>query len=674
MGFEARGDTIKGLLATSRQYRIPRFQREFSWEESNYKEFYVDILKQIVFEDSMFKTNQYYFGNMLFLGDKENPIVDVIDGQQRLTTSTIFLAALRDTLLSLNQKQAKEYANTIQNEYIAKVFDGEVTRKIETKTSFPYFSQKIQDIKESRFIKDPKSEEEEGIQRTYNFFFDAFKFSSLSNYVKEYIHIDLKEADHASFLKVLRDQLLNSEIIAVFINEKNQANQIFENINSKGKPLSAVDLIKNSIFSKIPISESSGVDDLAETWNQLTQKISDSDQIAGFNEFFLHYWKATYPADSANGKNLYMKYSDKFGASDSEEITELVLDLEKKLDIYVRLSEASPTDFRRQEQKEEHEYLTALKYFNAVQVRVPLLALYNSSVKIRSQQKNEILKFLAYFHFIAFGTSIKFRSNLTTTPFKNFAEGIKTSKNKNDVSTAFNALKASLIIHLNKDDVRSAFENLNYSKNKARKTYSEFPTAFIMKEIAKDIDQIKFCDSLYSIEHIIDEEEDQNSKNIGNLLILEKTINDKLAQEKNKNNTINKIDFYKESHYKIVDSFIKEYANFESKDIGVRANKLFNYFWDNLWSHFVEAPDVLKGVWIGNSDIENEVIIRINENTIDINDQKYAITGYEKNKNTYTIFWDVDKVENINNPQPLIFEYIPKCDEMKAGITYHRQS
>ncbi|EME3233475.1 DUF262 domain-containing protein, partial [Enterococcus faecalis] len=171
MTFEARGDSIKGLLTSTRQYKIPRFQRDFSWDQSNYEEFFEDIVNNIYFRNEEFVTSQYYLGNMLFLGDKEDNEVEVVDGQQRLTTITIFLAALRDTLYSIvDDQNAKDYADTIHSEYLIKKIDGKPQRKLQTMSSFPYFTQTIQDNEKPAFKVEPKTEEEEALKKTFEFF------------------------------------------------------------------------------------------------------------------------------------------------------------------------------------------------------------------------------------------------------------------------------------------------------------------------------------------------------------------------------------------------------------------------------------------------------------------------------------------------------------------------
>ncbi|MEG1045826.1 DUF262 domain-containing protein [Carnobacterium sp.] len=589
MGFEARGDSIKGLLTSTRQYKIPRFQRDFSWDQSNYNEFYEDIVNNISFQKEKFVNNQYYFGNMLFLGEKEDSEVEVIDGQQRLTTITIFLAALRDTLYSIENDQiAQDYADTIHLEYLIKKIDGKPQRKLETMSSFPYFTQTIQDSEKPVFEVEPKTEEEESLKKTFDFFKKQISKQVFLKKMSLICNVELAEKHYVEALKAVREQLLNSEIINIFVTERNQVNKIFENINSKGKPLTQVDLIKNAIFGVVPLS-SAGVDEMSLKWDEFGEKLTKLD--TNFNEFFLHNWKATYPKDNANGATLYKKYLKRFDSKDSQEITDFVNELSLGLDIYEYLIAVDPSNFKQQEKKAELEFLDALNKFGAVQVRVPLLTLYKSKIKIQNSKRIDFLKFLSYFHFVVYGTSIKFRGNNTTTPFKNFSVQVINAKNASDIYSGMDKLKLDLMGLLNKDEVDRAFKELSFSKEKARSGLSEYPTQFVIKQIANHLEGRNYSPVEYTIEHIIDEEIG-NSNSIGNLIVLERKLNDKINKKKQKiekeqKHGKNEITFeektviYEESAYKMVKDLVASYPefNFNHDAIKLRTEELSTQFW-----------------------------------------------------------------------------------------------
>ena len=99
--------TISSILnIKNRQYEIPRFQREYSWEKKQYKEFLEDMISNIIVPDEELQPTPYFMGTMLFVGDKDRPGKDpvfVVDGQQRLTTITILFSAIaRDCRELLN--------------------------------------------------------------------------------------------------------------------------------------------------------------------------------------------------------------------------------------------------------------------------------------------------------------------------------------------------------------------------------------------------------------------------------------------------------------------------------------------------------------------------------------------------------------------------------------------
>lgn len=80
------------LLAalTSGFYKVPLYQRSYSWGKQQVDDFWQDMMRAIK-EDT-----QYFLGTLVFSSADESRVISVIDGQQRLATTTILLAAMRD--------------------------------------------------------------------------------------------------------------------------------------------------------------------------------------------------------------------------------------------------------------------------------------------------------------------------------------------------------------------------------------------------------------------------------------------------------------------------------------------------------------------------------------------------------------------------------------------------
>jgi uncharacterized protein with ParB-like and HNH nuclease domain len=83
-------ETILSLFDRSqRTYIIPVYQRAYAWEKDQWKAFYEDLKDQACSE------NHYFYGNILLETIKKEKEYEVIDGQQRLTTLTIFRGPLK---------------------------------------------------------------------------------------------------------------------------------------------------------------------------------------------------------------------------------------------------------------------------------------------------------------------------------------------------------------------------------------------------------------------------------------------------------------------------------------------------------------------------------------------------------------------------------------------------
>lgn len=64
--------SIRELLSAQKQYVIPRFQREYSWDLRHYNEFFLDMIANISVQGSAITPTPYFMGTMLFVGDSED--------------------------------------------------------------------------------------------------------------------------------------------------------------------------------------------------------------------------------------------------------------------------------------------------------------------------------------------------------------------------------------------------------------------------------------------------------------------------------------------------------------------------------------------------------------------------------------------------------------------------
>ncbi|WP_285015071.1 DUF262 domain-containing protein [Lactococcus garvieae] len=584
MKFEATGKSIKSILSEHDRLIIPRFQRDFSWDKRNYEEFLEDILSQISYANDTFIESNYFLGNMIFLGARNDKELEVIDGQQRLTTITILLAAIRNTLKELDNEYASRIATTIQDKYIINDDYGDKIRRLEPKSSFPYFGNTIQ----SNVADDSEAttEEEEDIKSTFDNF---IKFLSLKYFKKRSLFVDNGiEPDNEKYiqaLKVLFEQIIACEVVAIYVEDKKYANQLFENINSKGKALSPIDVIKNHIFSLVPESDA-GIDNLQLCWQDMKRKISshtsEANYSRSFDDYFIDYLKVRFPEWKVNKANVYSKFVKEFDTEEKND--QLVKELSKDLDQYLQIINPQEGDFSEQQKKPIYYALQAISRFKGRQVIIPIFAVFLKRKENKSIIKNsdlvDLMQFLANYHFAVFGTDMKFRSNQLTYHFGIFTGKVKTAQNKGDMKDAITYLKEQMLALLPREMFIEQFKKLTFSKKKARgKNLSEYPASFAIRTIENHMSGKNIYDSLSNIEHILDEGE-TGIQNIGNLVILETQYNDELGRlSRDKRITYqDKRKVYSNSRNRTVLDLLKQYDIFSEADVEKRAIELGKYF------------------------------------------------------------------------------------------------
>ena len=245
------------IKSTDKTFVIPVYQRNYSWDTKNCEKLFSDL------QESLRTNKHHYFGNIVYYALSDNRAfgyteLALIDGQQRITSTMILLAAIRDS------EKNEDVRNAITETYLENSKGDEKNRV------------KLKQIEGDRNIY-------EAIIRGD---FDGSSSSNAGRNYKKFKQL-IKES------KLTTDELLeainNLEVIALDlnINQESESPQIiFESINATGKELTTADLLRNYLLL--------GIKDKDEQeryykdyWLPIENNIGSSDSISDFINKYL---------------------------------------------------------------------------------------------------------------------------------------------------------------------------------------------------------------------------------------------------------------------------------------------------------------------------------------------------------------------------------------------------
>lgn len=380
MELKATPKSIDDVLRLQRKYVIPRFQREFSWELEELSEIYDDLIDNIVYSNSKLCTNEYFIGSLVLVGDDDDTTKIeryIVDGQQRLTTFTIAFAVLAQKFKEIKEEKLSKITHL---NVLGEDNDGNPYAKLVNENPKPFFQQRIQQ-KEIDFSLIPQSVEEKRLLYAYNFFDRQLKESALLKAMRER-NPGMEQINYIDALKAFRDQILKCKVIYVTVKSFDDAYTIFEVLNAKGKDLSPIDIIKNSIFSILTDEEP--LDIASEKWAKTKNAIKKCENT-DFNTFYRHYWLSKYCLSTS--RKLVANF-EKYIPKTIEEYSKLVDDMEISAKDYSEIVSPDINKWIQPEDLSIYTTLNALNVFNTTQVRIFLLSLLDAKKRGVISHKN----------------------------------------------------------------------------------------------------------------------------------------------------------------------------------------------------------------------------------------------------------------------------------------------
>ena len=305
-------------------YKIPKYQRAYTWNQYHWKALYDDLMEN---------GNEYFIGSIICINTADDSIgyqcLEVVDGQQRLTTITLFLAAL--------YSKFQKWEEIVKND--EDTYDDYRALKKSLVCS---------GSKENGLILVPQSEGHNSADYSYAMSllgltkgkkeknYGNRKIAKCYKYFSERIDNDIYGLNEVDALKEIRKiyaTLKSALLVKIEVSNSSEAYMLFESLNNRGASLTPIELMKNTVLAR---AEQSGLstDDCYDKWQELLENISDD--YATQERFFRHYYNAYKNKINAQFRKENEKKKDVLGN---------VATKSNLLNIYEALIKRNLTDF-----------------------------------------------------------------------------------------------------------------------------------------------------------------------------------------------------------------------------------------------------------------------------------------------------------------------------------------
>lgn len=230
---KATETTLKELLEGTKQYQVPLYQRTYSWEKDQHERLWSDLV--LLAEDRQVNREATHFlGSVVLAPSPSNGPTGVhrylvVDGQQRLTTLSILLAAVRDHRAAT---EGAQHRDRINEQYLENKWESEDARLKLSPT------QADRDSYRACIRQTTAAGSADGIGEAYRYFMGRLSAAS-----SEDMPVDVQALEEAV--------LLGLALVSVTAQKGDNVHRIFESLNNTGLQLTQGDLLRNYLFMRL---------------------------------------------------------------------------------------------------------------------------------------------------------------------------------------------------------------------------------------------------------------------------------------------------------------------------------------------------------------------------------------------------------------------------------------
>ena len=466
-------------------YAIPRYQREYTWSRAQW---------DALFEDLLDNELHYFLGSIICINQSQDALtvqsLELVDGQQRMTTMSLLLAAIYQsyrTLPNMGMEQQIELYNLKHKLVLKKKPDQpRLIPQVQNNNQQDYFAV----LGQTGILDDVDPVPNAGNRRVLK----AFRhfISRIELYLEH-------SADPIASLQTLLEKVNTATLVKIEVAGHSDAYTLFESLNNRGVPLTAIDLIKNKLLAVLESKDPGSIDTQYNRWKKVIDALGDDYTVQ--ERFFRQYYNGFKPdlknivsVPVATKSNLMQVY-EKLIAHDAEGF----------LHAMIRLSSRYAQIVGYRAVPEQHKLSSLLLSLDRIQGAAAYLLLMvimepQTDLELKHEHLEQVVSFLIAFFVRRNTTDLPPTRDLTRI-FMDVAETIRELRSGDVVSHIQHSLKAE---SASDEQFEKSLRGPIYEDNKAvcRFVLCALEESRMTRETQVDLWALKGKQYVWTIEHI----------------------------------------------------------------------------------------------------------------------------------------------------------------------------
>ena len=307
------------LIGNGRSYRVPPYQRDYSWSEEHWEDLWNDVA-----DLRSHPEDRHYLGALVVEGKSDREFL-VIDGQQRLATLSLLALSVIARLRALADHGIGPDANLERGKELRNRFVGEKDPASLVESSRLYLNETDDAFYQDYLVQLREPLNPRALPKSNRLLWKCFRY-----FAGQLDSLEDLRGDGQAIAGLLSETVARQLLfILITVDDELNAYTVFETLNARGLGLTTTDLLKNYLFSRIRVA--ADLEALQRRWRSLVATVNQE----RFPEFLRYHLLCELP--KVRSQRLFKLVRDR--TRTAADVFSLIDDLERRAELFAAVSD-----------------------------------------------------------------------------------------------------------------------------------------------------------------------------------------------------------------------------------------------------------------------------------------------------------------------------------------------